>query len=140
MTEEELMKALKQAARDRLENEVSDKWDALAAGALTDEEIAELAANDPEGVLGEMFAPLGDEFVDAVLDDVLGEHTAEIPSVVPDERDESEEAPPAAVPAELAEPPAPANTQRWWLAVLPLAAVAAVLTACLHLAARPCIY
>jgi len=128
------MKALAETARKRKDREPSPSWDALAAGELSSEDRAALAAEDPDGELADLFEPLGDDFVSGVLDDVLGAGHGEpsLDGVDGEGLPEGASLAPSDPGSESAtEPlPAPANRRPWWLAVLvPLTLAAAVLLA-----------
>lgn len=115
------MKALGAAAKARAEGQPASAWDALAADALSEEEKAALLADDSEGELASLFAPLGDEFVDQIVGEVLSE--AQTETTAPP-RTQAEPVSTDGAPADV---PAPANSNRWWLIVAPIVAVAALL-------------
>ncbi|MBO6933428.1 MAG: twin-arginine translocation signal domain-containing protein [Deltaproteobacteria bacterium] len=88
MTDEELMDALGETARER---ELDPRWEKLAAGELTDDELAELRADagDEADALEAAFAPLDDDdqagFLDAILGapSEVGEPSSEVAEAVP---------------------------------------------------------
>ncbi|MFK7928150.1 MAG: hypothetical protein AB8H79_08160 [Myxococcota bacterium] len=112
------MSALKKAAQKCIESEPSAEWDDLARGKLSKDE-ADALADQPDGdALSDLFAPLGDDFVDGVLGDVLGMAGAE-----PDDTTEEDA---KATTSQNSAPPA--NNRRWLFMAAPVvAAIAAVL-------------
>ncbi len=81
MTDDELMDALGETARDR---DLDPRWERLAAGELSDEELAELRADagDEADALEAAFAPLDDADQADFVGAILGDSNAAAPEVV----------------------------------------------------------
>jgi hypothetical protein len=126
MTDDKLLAALAEAARRSRLGEPNMDWDDLAAGTLSEEERAALLASDEDGELAALFEPLGDDFVDGVLSDVLGiVEAGSDPVAAGSDPSTPDDVARRAAPVPDVSAPEPANRPFWMLWVAPVLALAA---------------